>query len=544
MIFAWVPMALAGELALQIDTRELVVGQAVPVKLQVINGRPSGVPELPVGPGLLAQYQGQSQKHVIVNFDSTRIVEYSYQLAATSEGTWQVGPVNLVVDGAPLSAPAITVEVGAPPVEQGGKPILASVTDDTPVLGQVIVYRFQFKHDKPVVNARWGRPEFPGMVEEVNAEVAQREYQMVQDGRPYTVQTIDVPLVAAGVGMHTIEPASLTAQFRTERKRRRGRSIDDMFGGTPFGLRGNTETRSFSTDPVSIEVSALPLAARPPSFSGLVGTFQVRIRPSESVVKLGESTTLEMVIVGDGTLAGFTFPAAPEDAGFRVYDDTPEIKAKVLDGRFRSSMTVRRAVVPEETGDLTIPSIELVTYDPNQESYVTIRTQPVQLKVLPGEEGAGEVASFADQGVDRREAVDSLEEDILPVSVDGPITDRTLMGSLPVLLSIPSVSALSWLLISLVSVFKRRTIDPRTALRRRLRTLPSDELERLAELEDVFRELAGLRLGIPAPGLSADRVATLGQEAAELYRDLDRVRYGGGSARDLEDRIRRFMEGT
>ncbi|MBC8454954.1 MAG: hypothetical protein H8D71_01970, partial [Deltaproteobacteria bacterium] len=99
VILALIPAAFAAEVALQIDTRELVVGQAVPVKLQVINGSVSGMPELPVGAGLLAQYQGSSQQHVMVNFKSTRITEYTYQVAATQKGVWRVGPVNLVVSG-------------------------------------------------------------------------------------------------------------------------------------------------------------------------------------------------------------------------------------------------------------------------------------------------------------------------------------------------------------------------------------------------------------------------------------------------------------
>ena len=68
MILAFVGAAIAAELALQVDTRELVVGQAIPVKLQVINGRIKGAPSLPVSDGLLAQYQGSSQQHTIVNF--------------------------------------------------------------------------------------------------------------------------------------------------------------------------------------------------------------------------------------------------------------------------------------------------------------------------------------------------------------------------------------------------------------------------------------------------------------------------------------------
>ncbi len=543
MILALLPMAFAAELALQLDTRELVVGQAVPLKLQVINGRPDAEPEIPVGDGLLAQFQGKSQQHVIVNFESTRIIEYNYQLAATAEGTWKVGPVNLVVDGESLSTNPVRIEVGAPPVDQGGEPVIASVTDDRPVLGQVIVYRFQFKHDRPVANARWGRPDFPGLVEEVNAEASQREYQMVQDGRPYTVQTIEVPLVAAGTGEHVITPATLTAQFRTERKRRGRRPMDDLFSGSPFGLRGNTETRSFSTQAVSLNIAGLPLDGQPAEFSGLVGHFRVRMKGEDSAVKLGGSVTLELTIVGDGTLAGFKFPAAPVGAGFRVYDDAPEVRTRVLDGRFRSSMTVRRAVVPEREGPLEVPAVEIATYDPTKEAYVTIRTQPVRLMVMPGEEGAGEVSSFAERSGDNREAVASLDEDILPVSVDGPTGDRTLRRALPVLAAIPAVPGLLWLLLVAASAWSRRAVDPRAVLRRNMRNLPSDAEERLGALEDLFREEAGLRLGLPSPALDADQVASLGEEAAQIYGAIDRARYGGGDASDLEARIRRFVEG-
>ena len=544
MIFALIPAAVAAELALQIETRELVVGQAVPVKLQVINGRASGAPEIPVGAGLLAQYQGQSQQHTIVNFESTRIVEYNYQLAATQEGSWTLGPVQLVVDGQRLSAGPVQIEVGSPPVAQGSAPVMATVTDDTPVLGQVVVYRFQFQHDKPVVNARWARPEFPGLVEEVHAEATQREYQMVQDGRPYTVQTIEVPLVAAGTGEHVIPPATVTAQFRSERKRRGRRPVDDLFSGSPFGLRGNTVTRSYSTSPITLEIAGLPSDGQPPNFTGLVGQFQIRMKAEQTTLKLGESATLELTIAGDGTLAGYKLPTAANDASFRVYDDAPEINTRVLDGRFRSRMTVRRAVVPEQAGPLTIPAIEIQTFDPVRGAYATIRTQPVHLTVLPGEEGAGEVASFADKGVDQREAVDSLDEDILPVSTSGRVGDRTLLGSLPLLTAIPAVPVLVWMVLSCWGLVQNRTIDPRTELKRRLRSLPSSESERIAVLEDIFREAAALCLGVPAPALDAEQAQSLGDDAHGLYTDLDRVRYGGGDALDLEQRVRRFVEGN
>lgn len=545
MIFALIPMAFAGELALKVETRELVVGQAVPVTVSVVNGRADGPPELPVGEGLLAQYQGQSQQHVIVNFEATRTTDFNYQLAATRPGTWLVGPVQLVVDGEPKTAGPIKIEVGEAPVSQGGEPVVATLSDPTPVLGQVVVYRFQFQYDKPLVNARWSRPEFPGFVEEVNSEAAQREYQLMQEGKPYTVQTIEVPLVAAGTGSQRIGPAGLTAQFRAETRRRRRRGIDELFGDSPFGLRGTTDTRTFATEAIEVDIAPLPLESQPVDFSGLVGQFRARLKVGAKTVKLGESVTLEYTLVGDGTLAGFNVPQPPTGSGFRTYDDAPEIKTKLRDGRFRSMLMVRRAVVPEKEGSLRIPPITVSAFDPQAETYVDVSTEPITLQVLPGEEGGGVVSSYAGgDGVDQREAVVSVGEDILPVSGGSSVGDRTLRGSAVVLAAIPVVPAVLWMVLGLLGWLRNRTPDPMVLIRAQLKSLPADQAERLGQLETAFRDTVAWRLGIANPAVDGAAVAELGEAAALIYADLERVRYGGGSASDLESRIRKFVSGV
>jgi len=542
VIWALITAAWAGELALQIDTRELVVGQAVPVKLAVINGKAESKPQLPVGEGLLAQYQGQSSQHMMVNFETTRILEYNYQLAATKPGTWMVGPVELVVDGELLTAGPVEIDVGQAPVTQGSAPVIATITDAAPVLGQVVVYRFQFQYERPLVNARWSRPEFPGFVEEVHAEAAQREYQIIQDGKPLTVQTIEVPLVAAGTGVQRIGAAGLTAQFRTKKRRRRRSGIDELFGDSPFGLRGTTETQTFATDAIDVEIQPLPVDSQPPGYSGLVGRFDVRVAPSAETVKLGESVTLTIDVVGDGTLAGFTLPQTPADAGFRAYDDAPEIKTKLLDGRFRSKLTVRRAVVPEEAGPLTVPPVSLVIYDPGEGQYRTVSSKPLVLTVLPGEEGGGVVTSFAGESGDQRRDVVSLGEDVLPVAGGQAVGDRTVAGAQRSLAGVVALPALLWGLLAGWVWWRKRAPDPVALLRRRLTALPQDPSERLAEIESIFREAAALRLGVSAPGLDASAVTALGDGPAKLYGDLERARYGGGEVSDLEARVRAFLQ--
>lgn len=545
MIIALFGAALAAELALQVDTRELVVGQAIPVKLQVINGRIKGAPSLPVSDGLLAQYQGSSQQHTIVNFESTRITEFTYQVAATREGTWSIGPVNLVIDGEALTAGPITIAVGSPPTQQGGEPVVASVTSDAPYVGQVVVYRFQFKYDRPLINARWVRPDFPGFVEEVNTESAQREFQMMEGGKPYTVQTIEVPLVASGTGPHLISAAGLTAQFRTERKRSRkrgrGRTIDDLFNDSPFGMHGSTETLTLATKAVDVSIRPLPVDEQPADFSGLVGDFSVSMTGSESTVKMGESVTVRVVLEGDGTLAGYALPLTSDDAGFRMYDDEPTLETKLQDGRFRSRMTLRRAIVPEATGVLSIPPIEIRIFNPASGRYERISSQALELTVTDGEEGGGVVESFVGGDGDTRSTVESMGEDILPVERSATVSDRTVAGQLSSLLLFPAVPTAVYLGLGLMGLVRSRTVDARTALKKRLRALPTDPAARLAELERCFREACAIRIGESPESVTLDAVSELGEDWVRLFEAIEAARYGGADADSIEQRVARIV---
>jgi len=360
------------------------------------------------------------------------------------------------------------------------------------------------------------------------------------------VQTIEVPLVAAAVGPNTVPPAVISARYRAQRRRRNARrsTLDDIFGGSSL-MGSRAERKTHTTSPIPLNIRPLPQAGRPADFGGLVGRFTLQMKPSARKLKLGESLTLTIVLKGDGTLHGFRLPTVPSDAGFRVYDDAPEITAEVKDRIFTSQAVVKRAVVPEEVGTLTIPGIEIPIFDPETEQYTTVRTESLSIVVEPGEEGAGDVSSFLGENGDARRAVESLGEDILPVSVPDRLQDSTLMGSLPVIGALPALPLLVWLALVANGWLDSRKIDPLLVQRRRMMSLPKDPVRRLAILEDVFREVAGLRLGVPAPSLDADAVASLGEDAQRIYRALERARYGGstGGLDALAAQVSRFLEG-
>ncbi len=535
LLLALVTAALAARLEMAVDTRDLAVGQSVGLDVQVVNGRPAGPPEVPVGEGLRVAYEGQQTSQMIVNFKSTRTVRYSYALTALKAGDWQVGPVDVVVDGQPLHADPITVHVRPRTAEDArNASVTAELSDTRPYLGQVVTYTFRYRHRGQVADARWSPPTWDGFVEEKTADTAQRDYTLTEDGEAVQVEEVVVPLVAVGAGQRVIPPAVLTVQVPVNRPRRGRDPWRDAFFGRPV----DTRTETLSTDPIPVEVRPLPAEGRPADFSGLVGRFALKATPSATRVALGDSVTLDVVLTGDGTLSGFSLPGAPEDAGYRVYDDQPEVTAKVVDGRFVARAHFRRAIVPEREGRVEVAPVAVTVFDPAAGRYRTLRTDPVVLEVTPGE-GGGQVTSFAG-ATDGRRAVESLGDDILPVRGDARVGDRTLRAALPWAVALVAVPGLGLAAAWGLGWWRRRRPDPWVGLRRRLAELPSDPAERLAELEAVLREAAGLRLGRPAPAVDRAAMEELG--LADLYDGLQAARYGGGAApADLEARVAAFV---
>lgn len=533
--------ALAAQLSLDVGTRELTVGETIPVELKLVDGTTSGLPDLPAGEGLSLSFEGQSQSRVVVNFRSTRIVSYTYAVTALTEGRWSIGPVSLEVDGQTLTAPAVQLVV-SPRSEaaRAERDVNATLSDAEPVLGQVVVYRFRFRHKGDVIDARWTPPGFDGFVRESTAEMAQRETRVAVDGQTYTVQEIDVPLVAAGAGQRTIGPALLEAKVPAKQGARSRRGLDP-FADSPFRAFTDLSAETLTASAIPVTIRPLPEQGRPADFSGLVGGFSLDVSPSATSLRLGESVTLDVVLRGDGTLTGFRLPPPAKDAGYRAYDDEPELKGEVSDGAFVATARFRRAIVPEREGRLEIPPLRVPYFDPEQGAYAVLEGPAITLDVLPGESDAGQVTSFA--GAERaQKAVASVGEDINPVPGDATIRDRSVAGGLWPYLVPPALPALGIVALELASALSRRRADPREALLRRLGSLPTDPTARLAAIDALFREAAGLRLGRPAAGLDRASVSRLGEDAAALYADLEAARYGGQAVSDLEARVRTFVE--
>ena len=533
-LFLWVAAALAADLQLVVDSPKLVVGQSVGLNLQLVGATASGLPEVPVSSGLKLAFAGQSQQMVSVNFQTTRTVTYSFSLTALQEGRFTVGPVRMQVGGQELVADAVTIEVtGRAEPMRADLDVVGALSDPAPYVGEVVTWVMRFRSKAEVSGLSWNPPEFDGFLQEKTVEVGQSSSTVEADGAAWQLQEVTVPLIATGVGAHTISPALLTVSVPDS-----GRPRRDRLG---FGFQPTRQER-LTTAAVEVNIRPLPTEGRPADYSGLVGTFALQARALPGPVKVGDSVSVDVVLSGNGSLSGVKLPAAPADASYRVYDDAPQLQSRLGPDGFVSSARFKRAIVPTAEGRLTIPPLRLSVFDPDAGAYVTLESEPIELDVAPGD-GGGAVTSYASGG-DQRAEVASTGSDILPASADAAIGDDRPQSALPGALALVVLPGLALLGQSLQSLRGRRAADPARRLRERLSSLPADASARLAALEDLTREAAALRLGRPAPGLDAEAITPLGEAARTLYADLLAARYGGGQIDDLERRVRTFVEET
>ena len=271
--------------------------------------------------------------------------------------------VCLALAVATISVPSIHAQ------SQGEGPLFvrASVDNDRPYIGQQIAYVLRiYQRSDFTKKLRYIPPSFAGLW---NGQPTQRdEYTETIGSEQYRVIELRTLLFPSVVETITIEPASLRADA---------------------GLPGGSEL--LESDPVIVSVRALPAGA-PPGFVGAVGRFEISAEVNATTGTVNEPVLLTVNITGDGNIEALPDPTWPEFSGWRAIQSPPTSEAEVIDGRVTGIRTYEIGLVPDESGDLTIPAIAYPHYDPEAERYVQTATVPIVVNIV-GSDGAPPLVS-------------------------------------------------------------------------------------------------------------------------------------------------------
>ncbi|WP_394330615.1 BatD family protein [Flavobacterium suncheonense] len=351
----------------------------------------------------------QSVNYSWVNGRKSFSKSYSFFLMPTKKGTFIIKPASIEIGGKVYKTNPVKVTVGnavaqpepeeeedpfaiifgnrrprqvAPPpppeLKGDGIHLVAEISNTNPYVNEPItaIYKLyvspyvsvsDFREaTSPKYNNFWSQS-----IDVKNLSVQMGKY----NGEDYRYVILrKTVLYPQKAGKLTIEPLMLDITMQAPTGRR------DMFGRMEYA----NGTKKVSAGAKSITVKALPETGKPEDFTGAVGHFDFKVKPSKTTLKAGESLQLEVSAAGRGNMKLFTLPKPVVPNALEMYD--PEHKENVttpLTG-MQGTISDNYTIVPQYKGTYTIKPLTFSYFDLNTKSYKTLSSEAIQLNVLDG----------------------------------------------------------------------------------------------------------------------------------------------------------------
>ena len=199
-----------------------------------------------------------------------------------------------------------------------------------------------------------------------------------------------------------IKPAEMICQVQVMTSPR-GRSIFDDF----FDQGYQIVKKRVNSGNAKIKVSPLPAGA-PATFGQGVGNFSLKVELSRDSVKAHEAGSVIVTVQGTGNLNLIEAPKVQLPADFELYDVKTSNSYLYGANGISGSKSFEYPFIPRSEGVFEIPPVEYSYYDIKQGKYVTLKSEPVEVKVAKGD---GVAAGTLVQGISKQ-SVASLGEDI------------------------------------------------------------------------------------------------------------------------------------
>lgn len=366
----------------------------------VINGSqqsPSGA--VPSVDGLRFSPQPRTLKSAsFINGVPSIRFELSFTVSPERQGSFIVPPWNMKVGNQSYTAPASKLEV-LPPNQQD-KIKQAQERQQQADLRQAAFLEFSsprsFLFEGETVQASvslflWERLPVT-RIEQVPSKNGSG-FSMTELGQPseqrnvrknnktYSVYTWNFGLTGALPGRHNL---SFDSIIRIRVRNNRNSTFSNPFFNDPFFGFGREEGLNVSSNSTPFEVRALPLANRPSTFQGAIGSLSILSSIDRDRVSVGDPVRLTCKISGTGNLAAIPAPSPSLGEEFKVGPPAFSFEGE-MNTKHSGSQTFEFIITPLQAGLLEIPPIAFSFFQPEEERYYTLATDAHSLRVDPGE---------------------------------------------------------------------------------------------------------------------------------------------------------------
>jgi hypothetical protein len=359
---------------------------------------------------------GTSSRFEVINGQINSGIDYSFFLQPKKTGTFEIGPVDVRVDGKTYRSNKTTLTVvkrsQSNVMDQGPVFLTAGLTSTKVYEEEQLIYTLKLYHQTMVSNISLDLPEAEYLTfRQLGKPI---EYRSFHNGQSYDVIEVRYVLIPAKKGIYIIEPSKMEMIVAQPESRSRRGLFDD-----PFFSFSTGRPKTLASEPLELRVLPLPDKGKPSDFSGLVGSFNITSKLEPDTLKVGESATMTIVVNGRGNANRIPDLKWPEPEHIKVYADEPVLEIKEDSEGLSGSKTMKWALVPEKEGHYKIHPLSLSFFDTEKLQYRKIETPPLSITVLPGKAKQIQVTSGNSNGQNikgpAKKTVKELGHDILPI---------------------------------------------------------------------------------------------------------------------------------
>ncbi|MGB5498907.1 MAG: BatD family protein [Maribacter sp.] len=325
---------------------------------------------------------------------------YSYTLAPTARGTFNIKQASIVIGGKTYKSLAKKVEVTAAVEKPNGQMtvddfaddnlhLVAEVSKTNPYLNEEIsiVYKLYVSPSIRVTNYRQlDIPKYNNFWSQDIPVQRLTPENGTYNGKAYRYVILKrVVLYPQKSGNMEIEPLSLDVTVDVPTNKR------DFFGGRIY-----TQTnKTVSAGKRSINVKDLPATGKPTNFGGAVGEFDFTVSTTKTNLNASESLQAIVEVSGEGNLKLFQLPEPELPGSLEVYDPEHNENVRTTLAGMRGKVSDSYTIIPSFKGKYPMPSIAFSFFNPKTEKYHTINSEEILINVLEGPTNTSVAANSA-----------------------------------------------------------------------------------------------------------------------------------------------------
>jgi len=338
------------------------------------------IPVLPdlSGVRILSSTPSRGTNITMVNGRTTTTITYSYTLLAQTPGNYTIPAIDVIIDNETKRTSHVQFEIIERSNATGNQAQLPDIfarielDRENPVPGQQVVASLvlYFKQGLEVTSFQpspgWRTDGF--WKEELeNIEQPRAESTIFNNVRYRQAILLRYALFPTRSGTLTISPFTVSLGVRSQASR------NDPFGSFFGGMGTNQRRISVETDPIQLEVRALPQADNAITI-GAVGDLAIDRNISTRRMVTGETVELTTTVSGEGSIPLVSRPQYKIPKGFEAYAPQENSNIQRRGTSIRGTKSFTEILTTRTPGRYTIPEERIAVYNPatNRYRYTTL----------------------------------------------------------------------------------------------------------------------------------------------------------------------------